>query len=264
MGSISVNSDKPATFTRLPRNASGRDFCMGDLHGMFPLLEQSLESLDFDPSRDRLISVGDLIDRGPESPRVAEFLAHPWVYAVRGNHEQMLLDSGEDSALAADWVGGCGGEWWLALPESWRERCREAIAALPYALEIETECGLVGVVHADVPEDLPWADFVADLAVDPALRDHALWARSRIGCVRRGEAVLPVDGLELLVCGHTPIGEPRQAGNVYFIDTGAVYATRFQQASLTLLQVQPEVVVHRFPAGAPPGLGSNGPVSRRS
>ena len=138
MGSISVNSDKPATFTRLPRNASGRDFCMGDLHGMFPLLEQSLESLDFDPSRDRLISVGDLIDRGPESPRVAEFLAHPWVYAVRGNHEQMLLDSGEDSALAADWVGGCGGEWWLALPESWRERCREAIAALPYALEIDT------------------------------------------------------------------------------------------------------------------------------
>ncbi|OBS10767.1 metallophosphoesterase [Acidihalobacter prosperus] len=240
-------------FQRLPRNDLGRDYCVGDLHGMFPLLEHALAQLAFDPACDRLISVGDLIDRGPESAKVGDFLALPWVHAVRGNHEQMLLDSETDAALEADWVMGCGGEWWPMLPAARRERCRRAIAALPYALEIETRRGRVGVVHADVPHDLSWSQFLTCLARDEDVRDHALWSRTRIGRVRRGEQVPAVPGIDLLVCGHTPLSEPRQAANVHFIDTGAVYAMRFKQASLTLLELQPDWRVHSFPA-APAGM----------
>lgn len=236
---------------RLPLNDDGRDFCVGDLHGMFPLLEHALTQLRFDPARDRLMSVGDLIDRGPESANVVNFLGRSWVHAVRGNHEQMLLDSEGDPALEADWTMGCGGDWWLALSEIGRKRCRSAISALPYALEIETRLGLVGIVHADVPQDMMWTQFVDRLGIDPDVREHALWSRTRIGRVRRGEAVPPVPGIDLLVCGHTPLNAAQQAGNVHFIDTGAVYAMRFQQASLTLLEIQPEWRVHSFPANTP-------------
>ena len=51
---------------QLPENTQGRDFLIGDLHGYYQALMQALEEVAFDPDTDRLISVGDLIDRGPD------------------------------------------------------------------------------------------------------------------------------------------------------------------------------------------------------
>jgi len=39
---------------------------------------------------DQLFSVGDLVDRGPESHRVLEWLARPWFFAICGNHDFMV------------------------------------------------------------------------------------------------------------------------------------------------------------------------------
>jgi serine/threonine protein phosphatase 1 len=77
---------------RLSSNANGRDLVVGDLHGHRSLREQELVRLDFDPSRDRVFSVGDLIDRGPESMAKLQLIAHAWFHAVLGNHELMLLN----------------------------------------------------------------------------------------------------------------------------------------------------------------------------
>jgi hypothetical protein len=51
----------------LPANTAGRDFVCGDIHGCFDELDAALAKLQFDPAVDRLISVGDLVDRGPRS-----------------------------------------------------------------------------------------------------------------------------------------------------------------------------------------------------
>ncbi|WP_204314339.1 metallophosphoesterase, partial [Klebsiella aerogenes] len=64
---------------------------MGDLHGCFALLMGRLRQLRFDPWADLLISVGDLIDRGPQSADCLGLLRCRWFRAVRGNHEQMAL-----------------------------------------------------------------------------------------------------------------------------------------------------------------------------
>ena len=61
-------------FKFFPKNHEGRDFVVGDLHGMFQTLEALMETVKFDTTIDRLFSVGDLVDRGPESKRVVEFL----------------------------------------------------------------------------------------------------------------------------------------------------------------------------------------------
>jgi len=52
---------------KLPSNTLGRDFVIGDLHGCFDLLERLMKAVDFNFDKDRLFSVGDLVDRGPYS-----------------------------------------------------------------------------------------------------------------------------------------------------------------------------------------------------
>jgi serine/threonine protein phosphatase 1 len=51
---------------KLPANTQGTDYVVGDLHGCFKLLERLLADVQFDKANDRLFSVGDLADRGPD------------------------------------------------------------------------------------------------------------------------------------------------------------------------------------------------------
>lgn len=76
---------------RFARNPLGRDLIAGDVHGHFSRLAAALDAVAFDPVRDRLFSVGDLVDRGPESDHALDWLARPWFYAVSGNHEDMAI-----------------------------------------------------------------------------------------------------------------------------------------------------------------------------
>jgi len=69
---------------RFARNPLGRDLAVGDIHGYFSQLEQALDQAGFDPVRDRLFSVGDLTDRGPDCPQALEWLARPWFHPVCG------------------------------------------------------------------------------------------------------------------------------------------------------------------------------------
>ena len=47
---------------------------VGDIHGCFALLMAKLRACRFDPWQDLLVSVGDLIDRGPDSLRCLQLL----------------------------------------------------------------------------------------------------------------------------------------------------------------------------------------------
>lgn len=221
-------------YRRFARNPAGRDFVVGDVHGMFPALGELLALARFDEERDRLFSVGDLIDRGPRSRDALDWLAKPWLHAVRGNHEQLLLDS-DDPATRNLWVRHNGGAWWLDCGPAERAAFREACAALPIAIEIAASRGRVGVVHADAPRSNSWVDFLSRLeSQDERAVEHALWSRERVA----GESAGRVSGVDLVVCGHTPTTRIVEAENVRFIDTGAVYR-QFAGARLTMIEVEP-------------------------
>ncbi len=51
-------------FKRLPQNTNGRDFVVGDLHGSISQLESAMDEIKFDKRVDRMLSVGDLVDKG--------------------------------------------------------------------------------------------------------------------------------------------------------------------------------------------------------
>ena len=151
-----------------PANETGRDFVAGDIHGHFDTLEHALAKLEFDPGRDRLFSAGDLIDHGPRSADALEWLGSGRILAVRGNHEQMLVEclifeNGHlrKSGVGATWLD-CGGDWWWGLNDTDEDgapprrevdhdRRRDdwlgAMRQVPYLRRIDTAAGPVGIAH---------------------------------------------------------------------------------------------------------------------
>ncbi|MBB3103771.1 metallophosphoesterase [Azomonas macrocytogenes] len=206
---------------RFERNTAGKDYAVGDIHGHFTLLQQTLDAVAFDPACDRLFSVGDLVDRGPENEDVDVWLNKPWFHAVRGNHEQMAIDS-----YRADFTGDerdihltNGGTWFYGL-STVEQRCyAELLSDLPFLIEVETASGLVGLVHADCPRQ-SWADLVSALETDNTetaqVEAMCLWSRRR---VKEGDES-GVAGIRAVVVGHSPLRRPTTLGNVYHIDTG--------------------------------------------
>lgn len=224
---------------RFPRNESGRDFVIGDIHGMFDHLDALLAEVRFDPQLDRLFSVGDLVDRGPFSDRALEWMNLPWFHAVRGNHEQFVLDSKVETQFDL-WVNHNGGDWWLNQDDRSREAFRSAFAGMPLAMEIDTASGTVGIVHADVPPFITWERFLSLLETrDRDTIFYAIWSRNRISGVGSSKKV--AGKVDRIYCGHTPTRTSVQIENVFYIDTGAVYALDgYVEAKLTLVEIHPQ------------------------
>lgn len=143
----------------LPANPRGRDFVVGDLHGHRRLLDDVLHGIGFDPVRDRLFSVGDLVDRGPDSLGTLALLEEPWFHAVAGNHELMLLNHlGHYGSRRFDrkaFAHGPGA--WVSEVVASRaavlERLAQRVAALPLSIRVDDDVPF-HVLHGDaVPLD---------------------------------------------------------------------------------------------------------------
>lgn len=78
--------------------ARGRLLAVGDIHGYLDKLQLLLEETVRPTADDRVVFLGDYIDRGPDSKGVLDYLVafaqrFPQTIFLRGNHEQMLLDA---------------------------------------------------------------------------------------------------------------------------------------------------------------------------
>jgi serine/threonine protein phosphatase 1 len=214
------------------KNTKGRDFAVGDIHGMFRALEYKLIEIGFDETKDRLFSVGDLVDRGPDSAEFDRWLAKPWFHAVKGNHEQMVVDAARDESMEAKAVmlhHINGGAWMTGLPTV-EQQCYAVLCEdLPIAIEVETDSGLVGLIHAECPLD-DWNLFKKLYATNAEYFDQvAMWSRKRISA--GNESI--VEGLHRLYVGHTPVKYVVTLGNVVYIDTGSC----FTGGCLTIVQI---------------------------
>jgi serine/threonine protein phosphatase 1 len=105
---------------------------------------------------------------------------------------------------------------------------------LPIVLDVETETGLVGLVHGDVPRGLGWEEFKRRLSV-PSVLEYALHGRDRV--LNRSQDLVP--GVERVYVGHTRVMRPLVLGNFCAIDTGVSYAggdlSGYSAGALTLL-----------------------------
>lgn len=216
-------SQQISSIKRITKNKEGRDLCVGDVHGNFSGLQAALISIGFNPEKDRLFSVGDLVDRGAESHLVLDWLAKPWFHAAIGNHEDMAVRFVKTGLDASIYLAN-GGAWFVGMPKNEQESYASAFSLLPVAMEVETESGLVGIVHADCPTET-WGAFREALEhqdrYPPAsifsidVKDYCLWSRVRI----QTESRAGVPDVRAVIVGHTPLRDPVCLGSVFYIDT---------------------------------------------
>lgn len=252
---------------RLPENTAGRDFVCGDIHGHYSRLLQGLEQVNFDFQRDRLISVGDVFDRGPENERCIDLLFEPWFHSVMGNHEALIISSEwfrNESKISAQGMQARrqqlehGGQWVHALDSATHKKLYNALLQRPIAIEVMRHGKKYAVVHADIPFGLDWDATIRQLtATDAAQQQRTeqqmLWSRKTATTAKHllerdirpdSEDITPLAGVEAIYIGHTSMAQPVRVHNYHFIDTGACYAQ-------TSGQFSPEICLIELGASQP-------------
>ncbi len=244
---------------RVPPNAKGRDLVVGDLHGHRDLLEGALDQLGFDRHRDRVLSVGDLIDRGPHSLATLSLLEEPWFHAVLGNHELMLLNylGFYDSRLHSrkSFASGAG-EWIVAAIAQHPKavaRLADRVAALPLAMHVQGNVPF-NVMHGDLH---PIGSHQGALFAKPAIcvheADAAASSRVHVEAALQSELLplqfdqqavrisgAPLGVLPITYVGHSPVEQIVVHNSYVYIDQG-VGSTTSRRAGPTL----PTVLDHR-------------------
>jgi|694.fasta_scaffold13587_9 serine/threonine protein phosphatase 1 len=88
-----------------------RTVAIGDIHGHLAALNALVDLIDLTPS-DTLVLLGDYIDRGPQSAqviqRIIDLSKQYRVIAIRGNHEEMLLQALKNEWYYNTWMSNGG------------------------------------------------------------------------------------------------------------------------------------------------------------
>jgi len=240
-----------APIRKLPANVQGKDYVVGDLHGCYSLLTRLLEAVQFDKRQDRLFSVGDLIDRGPDSLSCLQLLAEPWFYAVLGNHELMMLDYFQPYLLGGriDTITDDHGTGFLDYGGNWVKNYFKAdqgimsdefnrglamVLELPLIWVVGEGNDRFHVIHAELlkpnyrtDKHLVWLDsdldrWLDEQAIPPKVEDRLLWGRTlMLSKLVTMDYAKTQPGLSTTFCGHTYAARPRQVLSHVCLDTGA-------------------------------------------
>lgn len=211
-------------------NLRGRDFVIGDLHGCLEPLWRLLRHVQFDPSADRVWSVGDLTDRGPDSWGCLRLLRQPWFKSVLGNHDALLLNHLKNPVQ----VKPHDESWLASISPSLSGRQAFAHAWIPL-LEALPAVNVVGantperfqVVHAELLNDGPpvtetmidtWSFTDRTRTLERATHGRALLAQwKKEQPVRRAHDPT----MSPIFCGHTIVPHACWLARQVYLDMGA-------------------------------------------
>jgi serine/threonine protein phosphatase 1 len=185
-----------------------RTIAIGDIHGCRSALAALIDAIAPEPS-DCLVTLGDYVDRGPDSRGVIELLMELrqqcQLVPLLGNHELMFLRALADESERPFWLNFGGrqtlasyGSDFDAIPAEHMEFLGNC---LPY---FETESHIF--IHANYDPELP---------LDQHSESIAMWTH-----LTAAPPAPHVSG-KIVVVGHTPQidGEIRDWGHVLCIDT---------------------------------------------
>lgn len=185
---------------------------VGDVHGCLKTLKALIEQLP----HDNLCFVGDLIDRGPDSMGVVDFVKDNDYDCVKGNHEDMMVRC--DGKAVYHWTRN-GGNTTLRNYAGHPEKLKEH---LEWMKELPT-----GIVYESIKNDKDERLMVSHSMAWYAHRMIGRWTEEQIDeslmWERNFHKLKPIPGI-YNVFGHTPQEfDPRVKSFYACIDTGAVY-----------------------------------------
>lgn len=208
-----------------------RLYAIGDIHGRLDLLERLLAQIDEDDARrpaaeTRLIFLGDLIDRGPDSMAVVERLRQlcaerPATTILLGNHEEVFLLALKGDLKALDFFARIGGrETILSYGVSEHDYCELETPELLAALQAR-----VPASHVDFLQGFENMVVHGDYAfVHAGVRPAVPLAQQRLSDLRwiRDEFIDHRGDLEkVIVHGHTIADKVEVRRHRIGLDTGA-------------------------------------------
>ncbi|MBI1402673.1 MAG: serine/threonine protein phosphatase [Porphyrobacter sp.] len=227
---------------KLPAVPPGtRYYAIGDIHGRIDLYEAMIAGIEEDdrragPADTRIVLLGDLVDRGPDSAgvlaRTRAWQKQAKVRVLAGNHEEMFLAAFEKPEALRHFLKHGGRETVLSYGLSKKQfttlSIEEMFELLPalvpeaeraYIASFETmiRAGDYVFVHAGIDPDRPLND---------QKRSDLLWIRERF---LNHEGPLE----KVVVHGHTIFNKVMDCGNRIGIDTGA-----FRSGVLTALVLE--------------------------
>jgi len=209
-----------------------RHLIIGDQHGRYDILMALLDKANYDPAKDILYSVGDMIDRGPDSVKMVEFFQQERCYAVKGNHELMMMDT----EWSETWLNNGGLVCLTDLERNDRshEWLKDIIRPLPWVIDVgdNDEEHAFRIVHAEHPPG--WSESFFQRTLNDAINhddttfSRLLWSRKLIQAATVNINVLrpSAHGIEFhperyrqVFTGHTPIHKAFKCGDHWFLDT---------------------------------------------
>lgn len=215
-----------------------RSYIVGDIHGQLELLKAAHERIARDDAAHggggQVIHVGDLLDRGPDSRGMVDYLmqgqaeGQPWT-VLKGNHDRFLPRFVCDPA----WIdpGLVSGKHWLD-----HASLGAAQTMASYGIESlgRDHAEVLGEVMIKVPaahlhwlDELPLWHLLPDaLIVHAGIRpgvELALQAEQDLLWIRSGFLDDTTDHGLLVVHGHTVVDRVTHYGNRLAVDTGAAY-----------------------------------------
>lgn len=187
-----------------------RTLAIGDIHGCWRSLA-ALEAFAGITVHDRVITLGDHVDRGPDSRLVVEWLirhdALGHLVALRGNHELMMIAARESARHLDEWLR-CGGDAVLA---SYGVRDLDGIPTSHWTfLSTRLRSYAIGTRHFFVH-----ANAYPDVPIEEQPEQMLYWEFF-------GDPSPHESGLTM-ICGHTTqrTGVPLDVGHAVCVDTGA-------------------------------------------
>lgn len=173
-------------------NIEGRDFVIGDLHGSYSVFQNLLQNLQFDPLKDRMFSVGDLVDRGPDNIECLELLYEPWFHTVMSNHEQMMWEAFHGGYMGQFWMRN-DGAWGAEAMNDWHNRAHYTTNKLELRIPSDSSVRLWEAL--DLVRELP---FIMTVKLLNGRQVHIIHAELPPGNVITDEVLAdPVKTLEL-------------------------------------------------------------------
>lgn len=195
-----------------------RKIFIGDVHGHYQGLKLLWKLLS-PTAADHVYFVGDLIDRGPQSAQVVDFVRQYGTGCVMGNHEQLLINAFNDGSVRSSCLKGwlySGGQSTLS---SYRGETKVFLEHLNWmrSLPLFLDLDDVWLVHAGLNPHLP---------IEEQSDYEMCWIRETFHSTSR-----PYFDDKWIVTGHTITftfdginpGQIAAGKGWYDIDTGAYH-----------------------------------------
>ena len=208
-----------------------RCFLVTDIHGEYDFLISSLKQVGYDETKDILISLGDLIDRGTNSLKCLQMFLFDKTglkHSLIGNHCKMLVDKDFDLHLYNV------GSWILSDLPNYEDRywLGDYIQEkFNYVMSVKLGESYFGLTHACVPIEFErFNDFVMHLQQswpNKGLTFETVWQREFIEYKDNkfySEAF--IEDCDYVFHGHNIVPEVTTVANRVHFDLGAAYKGR--------------------------------------